>query len=148
MSATQGLTISHFGICVSDLERSRRFYTGALGFSFSHEVDFAAPFDQLTGLPGLDGHAAFYVREGLMIELLSYSTPEAVGPAAPRAMNQLGLTHIAVVVEDLDATAVRIGTLGGRALDETRVSTPMGDMMFATDPDGVRFELWEKRALA
>jgi predicted enzyme related to lactoylglutathione lyase len=60
-------------------------------------------------------------------------------------MNQLGLTHIAFVVEDLEATAKRIAECGGEPLRHTFVSSPAGDMMFATDPDGTRLELWEKK---
>jgi len=140
-----GVTASHFGICVSDSDYSQRFYAEALGYSFSHEVDFSAPFDTLTETPGLDGHAVFMTKGDVCIELISYRAPDPVGPAKRRPMHQLGLTHMAVIVEDIGATAGRIEALGGTVLRDTRVDTPMGDMMFATDPDGVRIELWEKK---
>jgi predicted enzyme related to lactoylglutathione lyase len=144
MNEENNVTLSHIGICVSDYERSVRFYTEALGFSLSHEVDFKEPFDLLTQLPGLNGHAGFLHKGTLMVELIHYRAPEAVGPAAPRPMNQLGLTHIAIIVADLDGAAQQIENCGGAVLRETRVSSTFGDMMFATDPDGTRLELWEK----
>ena len=144
MSEEHDVTVSHFGICVSDLERSARFYTEALGFTRSHEVDFRQPFDRLTELPGLDGHAGFFLKGPLMVELIHYRAPEAVGPASRRPMNQLGLTHIAIVVTDMDAAVEKIEACGGTALQETRVISPHGEMMFATDPDGTRLELWKK----
>jgi predicted enzyme related to lactoylglutathione lyase len=60
-------------------------------------------------------------------------------------MNQLGITHMAFIVDDLAETAERIASLGGTVLRHTHVAGPMGDMMFATDPDGTRLELWEKK---
>ena len=145
MADQAGVTLSHFGICVSDPERSKRFYADALGFELSHELHFAEPFDILTELPGLKGHAAFYQKGPVTIELLWNDEPETVGPASRRPMNQLGLTHIAFVVENLEATAERIEDCGGQPLRQTLVSSPVGDMMFATDPDGTRLELWEKK---
>lgn len=144
MAEPPGVSVSHFGFCVSDLERSRRFYGEALGFAFSHELSFGAPFDRLTGVPGIEGRAAFLTRGSQTIELLSYSRPGNIGAAEPRAMNQLGLTHMSLVVEDIAGTAASIERHGGRVLHETRVETPVGAMMFAADPDGIRLELWEK----
>lgn len=144
MNEGQNVAVSHFGICVSDLERSARFYTEALGFTLSHEVDFEQPFDRLTELPGLKGHAGFFHKGPLMVELIYYHAPDAVGPASRRPMNQLGLTHIAITVSDMDAVVRQIEKCGGTALQETRVNSPHGEMMFATDPDGTRLELWKK----
>lgn len=148
MSDTKGVAVSHFAVCVSDLERSRRFYTEALGFTVSHEVDVGAPFEKLTEFPVIDGHAIFLKHGSLTLELNGYKTPEVTGPAKPRPMNQLGITHMAFIVGNLAEVGDRIDKLGGKVLRHTHVSGPMGDMMFATDPDGTRLELWEKTASA
>jgi predicted enzyme related to lactoylglutathione lyase len=145
MSDVAGVAISHFAVCVGDLERSRTFYTKALGFTVSHEVDVTPPFEKLVDFPAIDGHAIFMMHGGLTLELNGYTTPEVIGPAEPRPMNQRGITHMAFVVENLAATAERIAAHGGTALRHTHVAGPMGDMMFATDPDGTRLELWEKK---
>lgn len=146
MSGTPVIAVSHFGVCVSDIERSARFYTGALGFELEQEFEFGAPFDVLAELPGLKARAAFYRRDRVRIELIYNQTPSAKGPSERRPMNQLGLTHMAVTVDDLDAAARRIVEHGGRVYPETKVETPAGDLIFCTDPDGVRIELWRKPA--
>lgn len=148
MGDSAGVTVSHFGICVSDYERAKRFYIEALGFAVANEVTFAEPFDTLTELENFNGRAAFMHKDGLTVELLHYFCPEAVGPAERRPMNQLGLTHMALVVENIETVADRIEASGGKVHRQTRVSGPLGDMMFCTDPDGVRLELWEKKDAA
>jgi len=135
---------SHAAICVTDLEKSTRFYVEAFGLEFNHNVDVTPPFHILTELPDINGRATFFMKNGTKIELVEYATPEMIGPAQRRPMNQLGLTHIAFVVADLDATIANIVGLGGDALQHTRVSGPFGRMIFCTDPDGVRLEIWEK----
>jgi lactoylglutathione lyase len=144
MSLDTSLTVSHFGICVSNLERSLRFYTEGLGFELDHCIDVGAPFDRLTELPELVSRAAFLRRGDSVIELLSYERPGVVGPAERRPMNQLGLTHMSLVVGDLQAIVGRIDRYGGQVHAQTRVDFPLGSMIFCTDPDGMRIELWQK----
>jgi catechol 2,3-dioxygenase-like lactoylglutathione lyase family enzyme len=138
------MTFSHIGLCISDMQRSTRFYTDALGFVFSHSVEGGPPFDIMTELPELELCASFLKRDGVMIELLQYLRPGTVGSAERRPMNQLGLTHLSLIVDDIAATADLIAHHGGRAYPGTKVKFPAGDMMFCTDPDGIRIELWQK----
>jgi len=79
-----------------------------------------------------------------MIELLYYDRPGSVGPAERRPMNDFGLTHLALRVDNVDAVIERIVEQGGRAYPHTRVETPLGILVFCTDPDGTRIELWQK----
>lgn len=140
----QNVTVAHIGICTSDLERSARFYTEALGFTLDRYVEIGAPFDGMTEVPGLKGRAGFFQLGAVRIELASYESPGVLGPAERRPMNQLGLTHLSLVVADLEATAASITEHGGHVLRHTRVETPMGPMIFCTDPDGIRLELWQR----
>lgn len=140
------LSVSHVGICTTDLERSVRFYTEALGFVEEYYVDVGPPCDVLTELPGINCRVGFFRQEGIRIELCAYASPAATGPSERRPMNQIGLTHLSLVVEDIDAVSARIAEFGGHVHDHTRITTPKGPMIFCTDPDGVRIELWEKLA--
>ena len=56
------LTVSHVGICVSDLERSRRFYVETLGFEeqFSHRV--GTEFERLMEVDRLDVRSLLWNR--------------------------------------------------------------------------------------
>lgn len=146
MSTDPVTGISHIGVCVSDTDRSIRFYTEALGFKLSHSVDAGKPFHLLAELPEMKLRATFLQRDGLTIELLDYKVPGIVGPAERRPMNQLGLTHLALFVDNVDTATARIEKNGGRVYPHTRVNTPAGDMIYCTDPDGIRLELWNKPA--
>ena len=52
-------------------------------------------------------------------------------------MNEIGLTHISVSVDDIDATAAKAVELGGSVLEQTNV----GAAVMIRDPDGQLLEL-------
>jgi predicted enzyme related to lactoylglutathione lyase len=136
------VAISHIAICTSDVARSVRFYTEALGFTLDRAIDgIGAPFDTLMELPGVTCNVHYMKCGETTIELIGYPGGEVSGPSERRPMNQLGFTHMTLVVDDVDAMAARIADCGGQAHPETRIDTPMGPMLFCTDPDGVRIEL-------
>jgi lactoylglutathione lyase len=135
---------SHFGICVTDLERSMRFYCDGLGFKAAERYDLQDWPD--SGLDrGLEVKSPVdvvsqFIRHGDMaIELLSYRSPQPFGsPSASRG--QIGITHLSFYVDDVDAAAARLQANGGTILRNTR-SNPGLDLVFIADPDGVRVEL-------
>lgn len=131
---------NHLGQCVADLTRSRRFYEEALGFEFWREIAPPdSPSDQLLRLPPPIGMTACYLRrDGLVLELLAFAGAGAKpGPASERSMNELGLTHISVSVDDLGATCRAVKAHGGDVLDDTNI----GAAVFVRDPDGQLIEL-------
>jgi catechol 2,3-dioxygenase-like lactoylglutathione lyase family enzyme len=137
---------AHFGVCVSDPDRSMSFYCDLLGFEPLSKL--VAPDNRsarLVGLEDLELHSYFLEREGIRIELLHYVSPGHEPNPAPRPMNRLGLTHIALRVEDLDGTLARLTESGFQILDSSRVGNPEfgSSVVFALDPDGVRVELIE-----
>src|SRR5262245_42931730 len=135
---------SHVGICVSDLDRSMRFYCGGLGFEPVERYDL----DSAT-LPGLERAlevradvvmtSQMIERDGLRIELLKLDEPGVVGTPSQHR-NQRGLTHLCLFVDDVDAAAERLLEFGAFVLDETRASIG-AEILFVMDPDGVRVEL-------
>jgi len=141
--------LSHVGVCVADLERSLRFYCEGLGFREISALELAGePAATLLELPGVALRARYLERDGAVVELLYYRTPGATGDGGARPMNALGLTHLSFQVDDLDASAARLVSLGGRLLDHTRVQSPRlrSRAVFLTDPDGTRIELVETPA--
>jgi len=108
--------LNHTGVCVSDADRSVRFYTEVFGFQYWREFEapdeLAAP---LLGLaPPLD-HYNVYLRLGsFVLELLVFrgATPPHA-PAVRREMNELGLTHLSISVPDIPATCAKVLEHGG-----------------------------------
>ena len=136
---------THVGICVSDLDRSLRFYRDALGFEQLGSLDMQGkPLDQLNQLEGVKVRTAFLGRDGSRLELIQFASPGWVGPQTARPMNQVGLTHLAFRVSDFDAVCAKIEAAGGRLIRETRMEhAGPTRVIMAVDPDGLRVELVE-----
>ncbi len=136
---------SHFGICVSDLDRSLRFYCDALGFEKAESHEIGAEFARLMDLPDVSVTSQFIRRDTTAIELLAFHEPVPFGPVERRAVNQLGLTHLSFRVRDVAATVARVVALGGAVVETSRTEMNLGDALlefvYCTDPDGVRVEL-------
>ena len=107
-NSTHGIQyVMHVGICVRDLERSVRFYRDGLGFADGGGLEVEGePTATMLGIPGLVLHAVYLERDGFRIEVRHYPSPGTVGSAEPRPMNQPGLTHFALRVEDLEAHGI------------------------------------------
>jgi catechol 2,3-dioxygenase-like lactoylglutathione lyase family enzyme len=129
---------NHLGHCVTDLERSRRFYEEALGLEFWRDLE--AP-DEMTasllGLPAPVGLKAVYLRKGDFVLELLYYAGAGTNPYRERVMNDIGLTHISMSVDDIDATAAKVVEHGGTVLESTHV----GAAVMVRDPDGQLIEL-------
>src|SRR4051812_42054932 len=105
MTAT--FVANHIGICVTDIDRSRRFYEEALGFTFQREH---RPPDEMTGkLLDVDAPnllAVYLTMGAFVIELLFYDRDG--NPAfRPRSMNEPGLTHLSLTTSNLPDTLDR-----------------------------------------
>ena len=136
---TDRVAFNHVGQCVTDLERARRFYCELLEFTFDREIN---PSDELSakllGLPEPLGMTAVYLeRDGLVLELLHFAADGRTQPYRPRAMNEPGLTHISLSVEDVDGVLARVPAFGGEVLADTNI----GGGVFIKDPDGQLLEL-------
>jgi lactoylglutathione lyase len=138
-------TFNHVGLCVSDRERSRRFYEGLLGFQFWWELD--APEDGTSELLQLEKpvglHATYLIRDGLVLELLDYSGRH-VRAGEERVMDQVGLTHLSFSVSDLGGVLAKVAEFGGVVVDGT---VSEGSAM-VRDPDGQLLELLSEGWLA
>ena len=140
--------IGHVGICVSDMDRSLRFWRDGLGFEVVREFEFrGSSWKRVLELDELDLQTKIMRRDHMTIEIMAFAKPGHVGSAERKPMNQLGFTHLAVWVSEIDAAVRRIEEYGGRVIEETRMSFDhpklRGKWVICTDPDGVRIELLE-----
>jgi lactoylglutathione lyase len=141
MTTPSTTVFSHVGICVTDLDRSLRFYCDGLGFERGESIPIDATFGAALEVPGdLSLTSQFIRREGLALELLYYVTPAPTGQPSEHR-NQLGLTHLSFYVDDVDAAAASLVAAGGTIIESTRTTTEGIDLLFLRDPDGVRVEL-------
>jgi lactoylglutathione lyase len=132
-------TYNHSGQVVVDLERSKRFYEEVFGFRFWYEVSPPdGPTAKLSCLtPPLGVTAAYMVLGDLVLELMHYGAPGVTAPFRKRTMNEPGLTHLSLSVEDIHETAERAVAQGGAIVEESDV----GMALFIRDPDGQLIEL-------
>jgi lactoylglutathione lyase len=132
------VVFNHVGQCVSDLDRSKRFYIELLDFELEREIrppdDLSAQLLRLK--PPLGMTASYLRRDGLVLELLHFA---AAGTRhhAPRVVNEAGLTHVSISVDDVDAVLRRVPEFGGQVLADTNIG--MG--CFIRDPDGQLVEI-------
>lgn len=129
---------NHVGLCVTDRERSRRFYEGLLGFTFWWDLELpdegTAALLQLSGPIGV--RATYLVRDGFVLELLDYSKRDVhAGP--PRVMDEVGLTHISLSVPDLAGGLAQVEEYGGSVVREASSE----QFAMIRDPDGQLIEL-------
>ena len=116
----------HFGIRVADLDRSLAFYT-AVGYEVLGTVP-ETPFGSLTmiKLPG---------DEFVTMELVH-------DPADDPTTFGIGLNHVVITVESMDATLAELATKGLTADGYEPTDDPAAiRTAWLTDPDGYRIEL-------
>jgi catechol 2,3-dioxygenase-like lactoylglutathione lyase family enzyme len=131
--------VNHVGLCVTDLDRSRRFYEAVLGFS--HQRDLAVPdgpASKLLQVPEPVGLKAVYLeRDGFVLELLAFDR-DGNAPRRERSFTEPGLTHLSFSVDDIPATCARVQEHGGEVLADTDMR---GLAINVRDPDGQLLEL-------
>jgi lactoylglutathione lyase len=130
---------SHTGQVVADLERSKRFYQEVFGFKFWFEFqppqEAAAKLSLLKMPVGVT--ASYLTLDGFVIELIHYSVPGVLSAFRSRTMNEPGLTHISLYVDDIHAMAKKAVQYGGEIIE----ASDIGFAIFIRDPDGQLLEL-------
>lgn len=143
------LGFSHIGVCVSDIERSTRFYVDVLGFTQLYALDIVG--DEVAATMEQRGafHSAMLLRGDVRIELLQWIDVATTGSGTRKPMHELGFTHLSFRVDRVDELGDAVRAAGGAVHEQTR--TVMGDdgdpaavkLIYCTDPDGTRIELME-----
>jgi catechol 2,3-dioxygenase-like lactoylglutathione lyase family enzyme len=117
--------LSHVSVTVTDLEKAKAFYGGALGLKEDPRPDF--------GFPG----AWYSLGDDLQLHIMVNERLQR--PAAERESFEVYYPHFALWTEGADETARRMAEAGGTFYDFT--STPTGfRQLFVKDPDGNMIE--------
>lgn len=136
----------HPGRSVSDLQRSLRFYTGALGIEHSRwQVSDQQYLAQVTGYAGCSLKIGFVQIEGdePLLELVEHVNPRGI-PLQPGS-GRPGSLHIAWSVDHLPVLLERLERQGIKPLGEPALLTAGlwkgARGIFVQDPDGALVEL-------
>jgi catechol 2,3-dioxygenase-like lactoylglutathione lyase family enzyme len=140
----------HFGVTISDVDRSLRFWCGLLGLQ---EVGRGVvEWEHLDRLVALEETKIEWIElripGGGTVELSRYHRPPGE-PVSPGAENEPGRSHISLLVEDLARTLAELRSAGVRSRTAEPVDIPVGayaggSAAYVFDPDGVEIELIER----
>lgn len=142
----------HVGIHVADIERSIAFYRDVLGFRLVVRRESTEPYAQkVCGYPGVKLQQAILTFPGdndppgtnVWFEIFEYQDVERKtidpSPANP------GTAHFCMVVDDLDSVYADLKAKGVQFVSDVVTQTggvnKGGKVIYAMDPDGIRFEL-------
>ena len=104
------------------------------GFEPWRELTFPdQPSDRLLRLtPPVDMTACYLRMDGFVLELLHFAGSGAAPlPFRERTMNEPGLTHVSVSVDDIAATCRKVVEYGGEVLEDTSMD---GNAIFVARP--------------
>jgi catechol 2,3-dioxygenase-like lactoylglutathione lyase family enzyme len=141
--------LHHFGVTVKDLDASIRFYHDVLGLEFINEPSPWFEGEELSRGVGVTGAALRQVSLALgetTLELLEYRSPPSE-TERPLPSNSRGASHVAFLVDDIEATKADLEAKGIEFYSPVNV---VDDGVLAgwrwvyfEDPDGYPLELVE-----
>ena len=137
--------IHHVAISTPDIEKLMGFYTETLGFTRMGVQQWSPGMNRIDAIVGLKGSSAKVgmVRLGdVIVEMFEFATP-APSPKDPNyPVNNHGLTHICLLVDDAVSEYERLSKAGMRFHAPPQV---IGDTSstYGRDPDGNVVEILE-----
>jgi catechol 2,3-dioxygenase-like lactoylglutathione lyase family enzyme len=141
--------LHHVGITVKDLDASIRFYHDILGLQFSNEPSpwFEGPeLGPAVGVPGAALRQVSLILGDSTLELLEYKSPPSE-TREPLVSNNIGASHVAFLVEDIEAKKAELERQGITFFSPVNV-VDEGVLagwrwVYFADPDGYPLELVE-----
>jgi len=143
--------VMHFSFTVTDIERSIAWYTSVLGLELVHRQRQDNPYTRtLVGFPDAVLEVAQFRVPGLMpqhsthmLELVEYVQPK--GAQVELQTNQVGVAHLAFVVDDIHSRHRRMEAEGvlfrNAPVAITEGANKGGWSCYFHDPDGITLEL-------
>jgi catechol 2,3-dioxygenase-like lactoylglutathione lyase family enzyme len=141
-------SIHHYGLTVSDMERSLAWYKRVFGLLPGIEAGGSGEvIETLLQVPDASLQAIFLSIGDVELELLYYDSPEVLSPPARLAESDVGAGHVCLRVDDIHAAHHAL-LAEGIAVTREPFEVPEGDMagywiLRLHDPDGARIELFQ-----
>lgn len=138
----------HAAISTPNLERCIDFYTRIIGGEVAWTFGWPAgtpEADEVTGLENSEADAAMLKIGETFLEVFEFSSPEPAARAGLRPVNNHGITHICLEVEDIQLEYARLKAAGMTFMCEPKTQDG-SSMVYGRDPDGNVVELIEFHA--
>lgn len=137
--------IRHTGIVVSNLANAIKFYQDLLGFKTVKKMDESGSYiDNISNLKDVKVTTIkMSMDDGNLIELLYYYSHKRYA-LNQREMCDIGISHLAFTVENLEAEYNRLKEEGVKFIAPPQISSDgYAKVTFCRDPDGNLIELVE-----
>jgi len=137
--------VRHTGIVVRDLVRMAQFYR-ALGFvDENRAIEEGLFIEQVTGLKDAKLEwIKMRAPDGYLLELLQYHSHPKHSDVIKADSNQLGCSHMAFTVLDIDRVCEHVAEAGGSIVNQPAMSSDgKVKVAYCHDPEGVLMELVE-----
>ena len=116
--------VGHVVLNVSNVEASTKFYTEVLGFEISRQTDFGT----------------FLTCGKIHHDIALFQAPESAQPVSD---GQIGLNHVAIQVEDMDALKAFYQRFKEQDVPLDHLTDHgMTSSIYFYDPDGIRLEFF------
>jgi catechol 2,3-dioxygenase-like lactoylglutathione lyase family enzyme len=142
-----GLSLEHVALSVSDVERSKAFYTTLLGFEYVETIECPPErnLGQIVGIPGCSARIVKLRSGTLILELFEYLDPRGRPLAPERTQADIGLTHLGFSCTDIQAEYRRLVELGVKFYTPPIEYRPHVWNAYFYGPDGETCEIREVR---
>jgi catechol 2,3-dioxygenase-like lactoylglutathione lyase family enzyme len=141
--------IDHVGINVEDLAAAKAFFL-ALGFKVLGEMDVKGEWAEQAGrIIGLKDVSDTIVMMGTpggdaTIELVQFHSPKDAHGVQQSFPNTLGIRHICLAVDDVEAVVASAKKHGGELIGEILTYENIYKLCYMRGPEGIILELAEK----
>jgi catechol 2,3-dioxygenase-like lactoylglutathione lyase family enzyme len=135
----------HAAISTPDLQRCIQFYTEVIGGEVAWTFGWPAgtpEADEVTGLQNSSADAAMLKIGGTFLEVFQFSSPDPLSQSGNRPVNNHGITHICLEVENIQGEYERLKA-AGMLFNCPPQSQEGSSMVYGRDPDGNVVELIE-----
>jgi catechol 2,3-dioxygenase-like lactoylglutathione lyase family enzyme len=137
--------VRHTGVVVRDLEKSTEFYC-ALGFVEDNQAIEEGDFiDTVVGLQNVKLEwVKLKAPDGYILELLQYHSHPEQKEIAKQRSNQLGCSHLAFSVDDIDTVCKEIKKIGGSVVSPPALTNDKKvKVVYCHDNEGNLMEIVE-----
>ena len=134
----------HTAISVRDLDRSVAFYRDVLGGRVVEEIGLVSgsEWDTLLGLRKVRARGVMLDMNGHKVELWEYIFPKGKPHPRNRRVSDVGITHFALSVKNIEDVYTRLLAKGVRFYSRPQ-NLGKAKAAYLLDPDGITIEILE-----